>query len=145
MLRPGEVLVAKQVIDYGPRGNIKIDPERLYSYPSDIYAWGKGTEVKSAVSPVYEELVEEPKIPRAKKRQLLNRQEANVGLNRLQERQHQVLQKLTLTQLEEALTCLHNDLQPTNKELQELNPEEWISLACLLQMLWKERANSLVH
>lgn len=51
MLEPGEVLVAKQVVDYGPRGSTKIDPERLYSYPSDIYAWGKGTEVKSAVSP----------------------------------------------------------------------------------------------
>ncbi len=51
-LRPGEVLVARQVIDYGPRANVETDPERLYSYPSDIYAWGKGTSVKSAVGNV---------------------------------------------------------------------------------------------
>lgn len=48
-LRPGEVLVARQVIDYGPRASVETDPERLYSYPSDIYAWGQGTKIKSAV------------------------------------------------------------------------------------------------
>jgi hypothetical protein len=47
-LSPGEVLVARQVYDYGPRANTKVDPAKLYSYPSDVYAWGKGTSVKSA-------------------------------------------------------------------------------------------------
>jgi hypothetical protein len=47
-LRPGEVLVARQVYDYGPRANTKVDPAKLYSYPSDVYAWNKGTSVKSA-------------------------------------------------------------------------------------------------
>lgn len=49
-LRPGEALVARQVYDVGPRANRNVDPESLYSYASDIYAIGKGTSVKSAVS-----------------------------------------------------------------------------------------------
>ena len=48
MLRPGEVLVARQVIDIGPRAKASVDPKKLYSYYSDIYAWGAGTSVKSA-------------------------------------------------------------------------------------------------
>jgi hypothetical protein len=48
-LNPGEVLVARQVYDIGPRASVKADPERLYSYPSDIYAWNKGVSVKSAI------------------------------------------------------------------------------------------------
>jgi hypothetical protein len=51
-LRPGEVLVARQVYDYGPRANTKVDPTKLYSYPSDVYAWNKGTSVKSATGNV---------------------------------------------------------------------------------------------
>jgi hypothetical protein len=51
-LRPGEVLVARQVYDYGPRANTKVDPAKLYSYPSDVYAWNKGTSVKSATGNV---------------------------------------------------------------------------------------------
>jgi len=49
-LQPGHALVARQVFDYGPRANTKTDPDKLYSYPSDIYAWNDGTEVKSALS-----------------------------------------------------------------------------------------------
>jgi len=49
-LQPGHALVARQVFDYGPRANTKTDPDKLYSYPSDIYAWNNGTEVKSALS-----------------------------------------------------------------------------------------------
>jgi hypothetical protein len=49
-LEPGHAVVARQVIDYGPRASTKTDPERRYSYPSDIYAWNKGTETKSALS-----------------------------------------------------------------------------------------------
>ena len=49
-LRPGEVLVARQVVDIGPMGPeaYAVDPEKKYSYPSDIYALGKGASVKSA-------------------------------------------------------------------------------------------------
>ena len=49
-LQPGEVLVARQVYDYGPRASRDVDPQQLYSYPSDVYAWNKGTSVKSAFS-----------------------------------------------------------------------------------------------
>jgi hypothetical protein len=48
-LPPGTVLVARQVYDMGPRASLKTDPKKLYSYPSDIYAWNKGTSVKSAI------------------------------------------------------------------------------------------------
>jgi hypothetical protein len=48
-LKPGHALVARQVFDMGPRANVKTDPDKLYSYPSDIYAWNNGTEVKSAL------------------------------------------------------------------------------------------------
>jgi hypothetical protein len=47
-LAPGEVLVVRQVLDTGPRAKLAVDPGRLWSYPSDIYAWGPGTSVKSA-------------------------------------------------------------------------------------------------
>lgn len=49
-LQPGHALVARQVIDYGSRASTKTDPQKLYSYPSDIYAWNKGTKTKSAIS-----------------------------------------------------------------------------------------------
>jgi hypothetical protein len=42
------VLVARQVYDSGPRVSKSIDPEGLYSFPSDIYAWSKGTKTTSA-------------------------------------------------------------------------------------------------
>ena len=44
------VLVARQVYDRGPRASEIIDPEKLYSYPSDIYAWGSGTKTAPALS-----------------------------------------------------------------------------------------------
>jgi len=47
-LAPGHALVARQVYDIGPRASNETDPKKLWSYPSDIYAWNKGTEVKSA-------------------------------------------------------------------------------------------------
>jgi len=47
-LPAGTVLVARQVIDIGPRAKSSIDPEKLYSYGSDVYAWNNGTSVKSA-------------------------------------------------------------------------------------------------
>ena len=49
LLAPGEVLVARQVIDIGPRARLDLDPEKKYTYYSDVYAWNKGTSVKSAI------------------------------------------------------------------------------------------------
>ena len=44
-LKPNTVLVARGVYDAGPRGTTRNDPERLYSYKSDIYAIGNGTNL----------------------------------------------------------------------------------------------------
>ena len=49
MLPPGTVLVARNARDVGPRASLKTDPDRLFSYGSDIYAWREGTQVKSAI------------------------------------------------------------------------------------------------
>lgn len=49
-LGAGQVIVARGVVDIGPRASHKLDPEKRYSYPSDIYGVGKGTSVKSAIS-----------------------------------------------------------------------------------------------
>lgn len=43
-LKPGEALVARNVYDYGPRANLTADPDRKYSYPSDIWALGPDVE-----------------------------------------------------------------------------------------------------
>lgn len=50
-LRQGEVLVARQVVDIGPQSPeaYKVDPAKKYTYYSDVYAWGPGTSVKSAI------------------------------------------------------------------------------------------------
>jgi len=50
-LKPGEVLVVRGVTDPGPRSEeaFSVDPEKKYSMPGDIYAWGSGTSLKSAV------------------------------------------------------------------------------------------------
>lgn len=48
-LLPGQVLVARKVYDIGPRAREDIDPKRLYSYGHDLYAFGQGTSVKSAI------------------------------------------------------------------------------------------------
>lgn len=49
-LRPGEVLVARQVLDIGPNSSqaYEVDKEKKYTHYSDIYAWNNGTSVKSA-------------------------------------------------------------------------------------------------
>ena len=60
-LAPGHALVARQVYDMGPWASKKTDPKMLYSYPSDIYAWNKGTEVKSAFDKANGGSVKEPK------------------------------------------------------------------------------------
>jgi hypothetical protein len=48
-LKSGEVLVARNAMDVGPRTRSDTDPNMRWSYPSDIYAVGIGTEVISAI------------------------------------------------------------------------------------------------
>jgi hypothetical protein len=50
-LAPGEVLVARQVVDIGPMASeaYQVDKEKKYSHYSDVYALGRGTIVESAV------------------------------------------------------------------------------------------------
>lgn len=47
-LLPGEALVARGVYDAGPQAFNNLDPEKLYSYAADTWAFGKGTSIKSA-------------------------------------------------------------------------------------------------
>lgn len=49
-LGPGEGVVVRGVVDIGPRAHPRFDPEKKFSYPSDIYSFGRGTQIKSAVS-----------------------------------------------------------------------------------------------
>ena len=49
-LKPGEVLVVRQICDIGPRASTHVDPEKKFSYSTDINAVNRGTEVRSAVS-----------------------------------------------------------------------------------------------
>jgi len=51
-LQADQGVVVRGVVDIGPRANSTIDPEKRYSYATDIYAFGKGTSIKSAVSNV---------------------------------------------------------------------------------------------
>lgn len=46
-LQPGEALVARNVDDPGPFASSDIDKNLVYSYPSDIWAFPKGAELKS--------------------------------------------------------------------------------------------------
>ena len=48
-LPKGHAVVARQVLDIGPRASNATDPEKRYSYPSDIYAWNEANSVKSAI------------------------------------------------------------------------------------------------
>lgn len=52
-LRPGQVLVARQVYDSGPRANLDVDPEKKFSYKSDVYAVGPGTDMKAGIGDDY--------------------------------------------------------------------------------------------
>lgn len=46
-LGPGEGLVARQIQDTGPRARLDTDPDRLWSFPSDTWSFGAGTDVRS--------------------------------------------------------------------------------------------------
>jgi hypothetical protein len=52
-LKPNQVLVARQIRDIGPAASLKVDPEMLYSYDSDVYALGRGVKTTPAVGTKY--------------------------------------------------------------------------------------------
>jgi len=52
-LKPNQVLVARQIRDIGPAASTILDPERLYSYNSDVYALGRGVKTEPAVGTPY--------------------------------------------------------------------------------------------
>jgi len=49
-LRPGQVLVARNVRDSGPHASLEADPDYGWQARSDTYAVGPGTEMRSAIS-----------------------------------------------------------------------------------------------
>jgi hypothetical protein len=64
---------------------------------------------------------------------------------RPQKYHRELLNKLSLSQLEEALRCLHNDQNPKDKVLQKLQVKDWGTLHELLVMLFKEKEESSLH
>jgi len=61
-------------------------------------------------------------------------------------KQHQqLLKRLTLEQLEEALNCLYRDQNPLDQKLRQLKVKEWSLLHELLLMLLQERKESSLH
>ncbi len=50
-LADDEVLVARQVYDTGPWASLKLDPERKWSYPSDVYATRSSAFVEAGHQP----------------------------------------------------------------------------------------------
>ena len=49
-LRPGQVLVARNVRDSGPHASLEADPDYGWQARSDTYAIGPGTQMRSAIS-----------------------------------------------------------------------------------------------
>jgi hypothetical protein len=59
--------------------------------------------------------------------------------------QQLLLQRLTVEQVEEALTCLHWDRQPENSVLRQLEAQDWLLLATLLNGLMTEKQMYPLH
>ena len=57
----------------------------------------------------------------------------------------ELLSRLSVNQLEEAMFCLHQDLPPQDQQLQELRLQEWSLLHELLAMLLLEKRQSSLH
>jgi hypothetical protein len=57
----------------------------------------------------------------------------------------QVLAKLSLEQLQEALDCLYHELDPQDQKLQNLPLQDWSLLAVLLNDLMKEKRHAPLH
>ena len=59
--------------------------------------------------------------------------------------QNPLLKRLSLNQLEEALSCLYHDQHPKDELLQSLEGRDWGFLARLLSGLMSERRVSNLH
>jgi len=72
-LKEGQVLVARDVVDYGPRARVDLDPQKMYSYGSDVYAFGPKTKTAPAVGKAKdgevstEDFIRKQKAPEIKK------------------------------------------------------------------------------
>jgi hypothetical protein len=62
-----------------------------------------------------------------------------------QQQHRQLLSRLSVEQLEEALLCLHLDLLPKDRLLQKLPSQDWNLLHELLVMLFREKEQSSLH
>jgi hypothetical protein len=56
-----------------------------------------------------------------------------------------LLENLSLSQVEEALSCLHLELEPQSPELQKLEPRDWLVLVGVLHQLMQEKQESSLH
>ena len=56
-----------------------------------------------------------------------------------------LLHRLTLEQLEQALGCLYNAEPPSSPVLQDLAVQQWALLSGLLVLLLQEREQSSLH
>jgi hypothetical protein len=62
-----------------------------------------------------------------------------------QPQHRQLLNRLSVEQLQEALVCLHQDQSPQDPYLQNLSSKEWSLLHDLLVMLFQEKKLSSLH
>ena len=70
---------------------------------------------------------------------------SRVSLMQPQQQHRQLLSRLSVEQLEEALMCLHLDLLPKDKLLRKLPSQDWNLLHELLVMLFREKEQSSLH
>jgi len=97
-LKEGQVLVARDVVDYGPRARVDLDPQKMYSYGSDVYAFGPKTKTAPAVGKAKdgevstEDFIRKQKAPEIKKSGKLTQVEKEL-LERGGERQAKRLQR----------------------------------------------------
>ena len=49
-LEPGQALRVQDILDTGPGASLEMDPDKLWSYPSDVYAVRHPEDLLSAIS-----------------------------------------------------------------------------------------------
>ena len=58
---------------------------------------------------------------------------------------YEVVQKLQLLEVEEALACLYHQKEPEQPVLLELENQDWVALAQLLHQLMREKDLAPLH
>jgi predicted amidophosphoribosyltransferase len=58
---------------------------------------------------------------------------------------YEVVQKLQLPEVEEALACLYHHKEPEQQALLELENQDWVALAQLLHQLMLEKNQASLH